>query len=109
MAVTRKTISVAWLEQNNACNIEVCRQYFRALAAEIGQPYTDETEFALTPEGILAASQRRVLSTNWLASRILTGPERAEFEREQKIALDLYEKRMAPILAAIVARATQPE
>jgi hypothetical protein len=104
MPVTRKTISVAWLAENNACNLEVCRQYFSKLA---GEGFTDQTEFDLTPEGILKASQGRVLSTNWLASRILDGPERKEFEREQKIALDLYERRMAPVLAAIVARDKQ--
>jgi hypothetical protein len=101
MPIVRKTISVQWLADNNACNVEVCRKYFSSLK---GEGFTDQTEFAITPEGILAASRGRVLSTNWLASRILDGPEREEYEREQRKALDVFEATMAPILAGIIAR-----
>lgn len=104
MSVTRKTISVQWLAENNACNVEVCRKYFSALA---GDGFTDEMEFDLTPDGILKASQARVLSTNWLARRILDGPEREEYEREMAKAMDVFEATMAPILAGIVARSNE--
>jgi hypothetical protein len=105
MAVTRKTISVAWLAENNACNLEVCREYFSKLA---GPGFTDQTEFELTPEGILKASGGRVLSTNWLARRILTGEELKEYEQEMNKAMQIFERRMAPVLAAIVARSKKP-
>lgn len=105
MAVIRKTISVQWLAENNACNLEICQKYFSQLA---GEGFTDQTEFDLTPEGIMRASQSRVLSTNWLARRILDGPEREEYEREMTKAMDVFEATMAPILAKIVDRARKP-
>lgn len=101
MAVIRKTISVAWLAENNACNIDACREYFRK---RFGESFTDQTEIELTPEGIIRASKARLTPTNWLARRILDGPELEEYEREQKIALELFERRMAPVLAGIIAR-----
>lgn len=104
MAVTRKTISVAWLAENNACNLEVCREWFMRTFGQMPEGFTDQTEIELTPARILAASKGRVLSTNWLARRILDGPEREEYEREMNKAMELFERRMAPILAAIVAR-----
>lgn len=102
MTVTRKTISVAWLEANNACNLEVCRQYFSQRA---GPGFTDQTEFEITPEGIMRTSQARVLSTNWLAKRILDGPELQEYDRELNKVMEVFERTMAPILAGIVDRA----
>ncbi len=105
MPVTRKTISVAWLEANNACNLEVCRKYF---SERHGSGFTDQTEFDLTPEGILRASQARVLSTNWLARRILDGQELIEYEKIMHEAMEIFERRMAPVLAAIVARSKEP-
>jgi len=106
MAITRTTISVAWLEANNACNLEVCRKYF---SERHGLGFTDQTEFALTPEGILRASQARVLSTNWLARRILDGEELKEYEKTMHEAMEIFERRMAPVLAAIVARSRKPQ
>lgn len=108
MGIIRKTISVQWLAENNACNVEVCREWFSKVFGHMPGGFTDQSEIELTPARIIAASKGRVLSTNWLASRILDGPEREEYEREQKIAMDLYERRMAPVLAAIVARSRKP-
>lgn len=105
MSVTRKTISVQWLTENNACNLDICRKYFSSLA---GESYTDQTEFEITPEGILAASRGRVLSTNWLAHRILDGQEKEIYERELNKAMEIFENTMAPILAGIVARSQKP-
>jgi hypothetical protein len=105
MAVTRKTISVAWLEANNACNVEACRKYF---LERFGAGFTDQTEVELTPEGIIRASKARLTPTNWLARRILDGPELEEYEREQKKALDVFEHTMAPVLAGIIARSKIP-
>jgi len=106
MAVIRKTISVAWLEANNACNLEVCRQYFSSLK---GEGFTDDMEFALTPEGIMRASQARVLSTNWLARRILDGEDLKEYEKVMHEAMDVFERTVAPVLAGIVARSRKPQ
>ena len=105
MGVTRKTISVAWLAENNACNLEVCRKYF---SERHGPGFTDQTEFDLTPEGIMRASQARVLSTNWLARRILDGEELKEYEKAMHEAMDVFERAVAPVLAGIVARSRRP-
>lgn len=109
MPIIRKTISIEWLQANNACNLEVCREWFSKTFRLRPGGFTDQTEIELTPDGILAASQARVLSTNWLARRILDGPELKEYEREMHKAMEVFEATMAPILAAIVARETQPE
>lgn len=101
MSVIRKTISVQWLIENNACNVEACRKYFRE---RFGEGFTDQTEVELTPEGIIRASKARLTPTNWLARRILTGEDLKEYEQEMNKALELFERRMAPVLAAIVAR-----
>lgn len=105
MGIIRKTISVAWLEENNACNLESWREY---LSKRFGEGFTDQTEFELTPEGIMRASRTRMTPTNWLARRILDGPELEEYEREQKKALEVFEATMAPVLARIIDRARKP-
>lgn len=102
MAVIRKTISVAWLTENNACNVEACRKYFRE---RFGEGFTDQTEIELTPEGIIRASKARLTPCNWLAKRILDGEELAEYDRELNKAMEVFEATMAPVLAKIVDRA----
>jgi hypothetical protein len=96
MPLTRKTISLAWLESENACNIEALRKYF----TDRGQ-----TEFELTPEAIGRALQAGILSSNWLARRILIGKEKEEYEREMHAAMKVFEETMAPVLMAIIRKA----
>jgi len=93
MPLTRTTISLEWLEQENACNLEALRKYF----ASRGQ-----TEFELTPEGLMRVHQAGLLSCNWLARRILTGKEKEEYEREMHKAMKDFENRMAPVLIEII-------
>jgi hypothetical protein len=95
MPLTRTTISLAWLESENACNIEALRKYF----ADRGQ-----TEFDLTPEAIGRALIAGILSCNWLARRILIGEEREEYEREMHKAMRVFEETMAPVLMEIIKR-----
>lgn len=97
MPITRRTISLDWLTEQNACNLEALSKYFESRGA---------TEFELTPEGILRVHQAGLLSCNWLARRILTGPELAEYEREMHEAMGVFERTMAPILIEIIKRAS---
>jgi len=93
MPITRRTISLEWLEQENACNLDALRKYF----ADQGK-----TELELTPEGIMRVHQAGLLSCNWLARRILTGPELTEYEREMHVAMGVFERTMAPVLIEII-------
>lgn len=95
MPVTRKTISLEWLQEQNACNLDTLRKYFESKGA---------TEFALTPEGLARVHRAGLLSCNWLARRILTGPELEEYERECHKAMWEFESRMLPVLSRIIAR-----
>jgi hypothetical protein len=101
MALTRTTISLAWLESENACNIEALRKYFADRGIE------PNTEIELTPESISRAFAAGVLSSNWLAKRLLTGEEKERYEREQHRAMKEYERKMAPVLMAIIRRARE--
>jgi hypothetical protein len=98
MPLTHKTISLAWLESEKACNIYTLRQYF----ADRGK-----TEFPLTPETIERALNAGILSCNWLARRILTGAEKEEYEREMHKAMKIFEETMAPVLMTIIRRARE--
>lgn len=95
MAVIRKTISLEWLTEEKACNLDALRKYFE---------HRGKTEFELTPEGLARVHQAGLLSSNWLARRILTGPELEEYEREMHKAMREFEDKMLPVLAAIIAR-----
>jgi hypothetical protein len=101
MPLTRTAISLAWLESENACNIEALRKYFADRGIE------PNTEIELTPESISRALDAGVLSSNWLARRILTGEDKEYFEREQYLAMQQYEQTMAPVLMAIIRRARE--
>lgn len=96
MPITQTTISLEWLTKQNACNLDALRKYFEHRGA---------TEFELTPEGLARVHQVGLLSCNWLARRILTGPELEEYERECHKAMREFENKMLPVLAAIIARA----
>lgn len=95
MPVTRKTISLEWLTEEKACNLDALRKYFEHRGA---------TEFPLTPEGLMRVHQAGLLSCNWLARRILTGPELEEYEREMHVAMREFEDKMLPVLVGIIAR-----
>jgi hypothetical protein len=98
MAITRKTLSLAWLESENACNIEALRKYFADRGID------RETEIEITPQSIARAFDAGILSSNWLARRILTGEEKEEYEREMNKAMKTFEETMAPVLMAIIRR-----
>lgn len=100
MPITRKTISIEWLQENNACNLEALKKYFESKGA---------TEFPLTVEGLARVHQAGLLSCNWLARRILTGLELEEYEREMHKAMRIFENQMLPVLAAIIARDQQKQ
>lgn len=93
MPITRNTISLEWLTEQNACNLEVLKQYFESRGV---------AEFDLTPEGIRRALQAGILSSNWLARRILTGPELERYNREMIPHMKIYESAMSQVLIEII-------
>lgn len=93
MAVTRKTITLEWLRAENACNIDALEKIFG-----------DRAEIELTPETIQSALYKGVLSSNWLARRILTGAERDEYEQAMRPHMEAYERAMSQVLIAIITR-----
>lgn len=93
MAVTRKTITLEWLRAEKACNIEALEKIFG-----------DRTEIKLSPETIQSALSQGVLSSNWLARRILTDAERDEYEQAMKPHMAAYERAMSRVLIAIITR-----
>lgn len=99
MPITRRTISIEWLRAENACNIEALKTIFG-----------DRAEIELTPETIQSALHKGVLSSNWLARRILTGAERDEYERAMKPHMEAYERAMSQVLIEIIQQSErQPE
>lgn len=98
MPITRTTISLDWLIEQKACNLDALKRYFETKGA---------TEFPLTPEGLARVHQAGLLSCNWLARRVLTGAELEEYEQEMHKAMREFENKMLPVLASIIARDQQ--
>lgn len=96
MPVTRTTISLEWLTEQSACNLDALKKYFAKRGV---------AEVELTPEGLARALNAGILSCNWLARRILAGEEKEYYEREMAKAMKVYEQTMTPVLMAIIRRA----
>lgn len=94
MPVITDKISLQWLTEQDACNLEKCREYFG-----------DKTEFPLTSENIRKALEAGILSSNWLARRILTGPEKDQYEKAMRPHLMIYERAMSKVLIGIIEAA----
>lgn len=86
-------VTLQWLLDEDVCNPEACKQFFEA---------TGKSEFEVTAANVMLAHRAGVMSTNWMAKRLLTDEERKIFEAEQKLAMAEYEKRMAPVLARLI-------
>jgi hypothetical protein len=100
MALLFRKINLQWFRERNACNMPALEMYF----AKHG---IDEIE--ISADGIMRAHMDGVLSSNWMARRILDAADLAEYECELNLAMRVFEDRMAPFLAKIVSRAERGE
>jgi hypothetical protein len=93
MPVERRTITLEWLQAENACNLEACKKLFG-----------HHTELPLNSRNIQIALEAGILSSNWLARRILTGAEREEYEEAMKPHMMAYERAMSQVLIDLITR-----
>jgi hypothetical protein len=100
MALLFRKIDLQWFRERNACNMPALEMYF----AKHG---LDEIE--ISAEGIMRAHRACILSSNWMARRILDEVDLIEYEIELNFAMQDFEARMAPFLAKIVSRAERGE
>jgi hypothetical protein len=95
MPLLFRKIDLQWFRERNACNMPALEMYFAKHKLD---------EIKISAEGIMRAHMAGILSSNWMARRILDAIDLAEYECELNFAMREFENRMAPFLAKIISR-----